>query len=84
MTGKTKVAAHIGPRGLRIPRTLLEEAGLKGAVEILIEPNRLIIQSAQVVRQGWDTRFALMAQDCDDRILDEPTPTPWDEDEWEW
>jgi antitoxin MazE len=35
-------------------------------------------------REGWEEQFRAMAERGDDRLLDEPTPTKWDETEWEW
>ena len=35
-------------------------------------------------RQGWAEAFRQMAERGDDRLLDEPTPTAWDEEEWDW
>jgi len=35
-------------------------------------------------RAGWAEQFRLMAERGDDKLLDEPVPTAWDETEWEW
>jgi antitoxin MazE len=35
-------------------------------------------------REGWEDAFVAMAARGDDRLLDEETPTDWDETEWEW
>ncbi len=48
------------------------------------DSNNLKIPPPQSPRQGWDTRFAAMAANYDDRLLDEDTPTLWDEEEWAW
>jgi hypothetical protein len=40
------------------------------------------IRPAQLPREGWDEAFCLMAERGDDRLLDEPTPTVFDETEW--
>ena len=49
-----------------------------------VEGDQLIIQSRSGPRQGWETLFAAMAKNDDDRLLDEPLPTHWDEEEWSW
>ena len=41
-----------------------------------------IIPSCRV-REGWNEAFADMAEQGDDRMLDEMTVTGW-EDVWEW
>ena len=35
-------------------------------------------------RQGWAKAFQEMAERGDDRLLDHPVPTAWDEEEWDW
>jgi antitoxin MazE len=71
-------------RGVRIPRALLEQAGLYEAVEMRVEGNQLIIQSSAHPRTGWGEQFAKMAKNKDDRMLDDQIVTAWDEDEWQW
>lgn len=70
--------------GIRIPRAVLEQAGLTDDVEMTIEGNKLIIQSSRNPRQGWGERFAEMAKYGEDQLLGEPSPTQWDEGEWTW
>jgi antitoxin MazE len=72
-------------RGIRIPKPILEAAGLSGEVELEVEDGRLIIRAIEGARQGWEASFAAMAEQGDDRLLDaDVPPTAWDEDEWEW
>jgi antitoxin MazE len=40
--------------------------------------------ASHVVRSGWDHAFAAMAAAGDDRLLDAPTATDWEQTEWEW
>lgn len=72
-------------RGIRIPKPILEAAGLSGDVELELEEGRLIVRSVGGRRQNWEVDFATMAELEDDRPLDtEAVQTTWDEDEWEW
>jgi len=84
LTVRSKVVKIGNSRGVRIPRSLLEQAGLTEEVELSVQGNKLIIQSAHQPRQGWETHFARMAKTGDDRMLEETTPTRWDEEEWVW
>ena len=84
MTVRSKIVKIGNSRGIRIPHTLLEQAGLTGEVEMMVEGNNLIIHSAHSPRQGWDAQFAAMAEHGDDPLLDETIPTRWDEEEWKW
>ncbi len=80
----SKVVKIGNSRGIRIPRTVLEEAGLTDEVEMKVEGNKLIIQASRHPRQGWDEHFADMAEKGDDQLLDETSQTRWDEEEWTW
>jgi antitoxin MazE len=71
-------------RGIRIPRVLIEQAGLNEEVEIQVKGNQLIIQSSLRPRQGWEKSFFEMSQREEDRLLDEPLQNEWDNEEWTW
>ena len=73
-------------RGVRIPKPLIEQAGLQDEVEIAVEGNSLIIRTAVRPRMGWAAAFRTMAECGDDRLLDEAggSTTRRDKDEWEW
>ena len=84
MTVRSKVVNIGNSRGIRIPRALLEQAGLTDEVEMTIEGDRLIIRSAHQPRLGWDVQFASMAEHGEDQLLEENLPTRWDAEEWKW
>jgi antitoxin MazE len=71
-------------RGVRLPKALLEQAGLPEEVELHAEPGRIIIESARRLRSGWAEAARVMAEHGDDALLDEPTPTEFDAKEWTW
>jgi antitoxin MazE len=81
---RSKVVKIGNSRGIRIPRMLLEQAELTDDVEMTVEGNKLIINSAQRPRQGWDAQFTAMAEHGDDRLLDQVPATKWEEVEWTW
>ena len=81
---RSKIVKIGNSRGIRIPRTLLEQAGLVDEVEMKVEGNQLIILSAHRARTGWNEQFAAMADHKDDQLLDETISTQWDEEEWTW
>jgi len=84
MTVRAKVVKIGNSRGIRIPRALLEQAGLSDEVELTVQGDKLIIQPAHPPCQGWEAHFLRMAEAGDDRLLEETAPTHWDEEEWEW
>jgi antitoxin MazE len=66
-------------RGIRLPK-----AGLQEEVEIHAEPGRIIIESARRPRSGWAEAARLMTLHGEDDLLDEPSPTEFDSEEWTW
>src|SRR5262249_52497705 len=82
---KTRIVRVGNSQGIRIPRALLEQAGLSGEVELCVRAGALVIRRARKPRAGWAAAFQAMAERGDD-ALDEGAalPTPWEEDEWEW
>jgi len=84
MTVRSKLIKIGNSRGIRIPQSLLEQVGLSGEVELQVEGDKLIIHPVNQPRQGWQMQFALMAEQGDDRLLDEILLTQWDEEEWVW
>ncbi|MBA4384041.1 MAG: AbrB/MazE/SpoVT family DNA-binding domain-containing protein [Anaerolinea sp.] len=81
---KSKMIAIGNSRGIRIPRTIIEQIGLTENVELMVEGNKLIVQSASTSRTGWQEQFSEMTKKHEDILLDEITPTQWDEEEWTW
>jgi antitoxin MazE len=81
---RSKIVKIGNSRGVRIPRVILEQAGLPDEVELVVKGNTLVIQGVQNPRQGWRAQFASMAEQGDDRLLDPVEATQWDEQEWTW
>ena len=50
-------------RGIRIPKPLIEGAGLEDEVDITVHDNSLIISPASHPREGWDEAFKERDQD---------------------
>jgi antitoxin MazE len=81
---KSKIIRIGNSRGIRIPKPLLEQLGLDNDVEITAEKGAIVIRAAKKRRAGWAKAFREMAKNGDDQLLDPPTPTIFDETEWEW
>lgn len=73
-------------QGIRIPKVLLSQTGLKGEVEVVVEKDTLVIRPSIKPRSGWDESFAAMANCQDDVLLDsmDKIDHSFDEKEWEW
>jgi antitoxin MazE len=83
---KTHIVRIGNSQGVRIPKPLLEQTGLRGEVEITAEDGSLVIRPVKRPREGWTAAFQEMARRGDDALVDAVAPTlsTWDEDEWEW
>jgi antitoxin MazE len=80
---RTRIVRIGNSQGIRIPKPLLEQAGLDGDVELVLEDGVLIVKPAQA-RQGWDAAFQAMAEEGADRPLDASDGTRFDDEEWTW
>ena len=84
MAAKTRIIRIGNSRGIRVPKVLLEQAQLPEEVELHAEPGRLVVRAARRSRTGWADAARIMRQRNDDQLLNEPTSTRFDEEEWEW
>ncbi len=71
-------------RGVRLPKPLIEQAGLTDEVELRLHAGAITIRAATGVRAGWAEAAKLMRARDDDRLIDPPVTTRFDENEWEW
>ncbi len=83
-TVKTSIIQIGNSRGIRLPKVLIDQAGLGDEVEIDVQPDQLVIRSTARPRSGWDQQFHALAGHGDDQLLDAPTPTDWDTRDWQW
>ncbi len=80
--------AHIvrigNSKGIRLPKMLLQEAQLEGDVELQAEPGRILISRTAQPRTGWAEAARRMRAQGEDRLLDPPTATQFDKENWKW
>ena len=81
---KTRLIRIGNSRGVRLPKLVSDEVGLSDEVDIGVQNGAVIIRPAARPRAGW-ARAAKRARDRgEDRLLDQPTATRFDEEEWQW
>lgn len=80
---KTRIVKIGNSRGVRIPKPLLQQAGLEDDVEMTLQGDALIIRPLRRIREGWADAFRAMAAAGDDGLLDPPVPSRFDDD-WTW
>ncbi len=80
--------AHIvrigNSKGIRLPKTLLQEAQLENEVELQAEPGRILISKSAQPRAGWADAARRMSAQGEDSLLDPPTATRFDKEDWKW
>ncbi len=84
MATKTRIIRIGNSQGIRVPRTLLEQAELTEDVELQAQPGRLIVRAARRPRAGWAEAAQIMGERAHDQLLDQPTPTRFEEEDWTW
>ncbi|MFO8055207.1 MAG: AbrB/MazE/SpoVT family DNA-binding domain-containing protein [Bacteroidales bacterium] len=83
---RTRIIKIGNSRGVRIPKPILEQTGIRDEVEIELEKKQIIIRPVQEARKGWDEAFRAMGEKGDARpiIRDREISHSWDEEEWQW
>jgi len=84
---KTKLVRIGNSRGIRLPKVVMEQAGLSEELELEVRRRHLVVRSRRrQPRAGWEERFREMAGHGHDRVLwpESPPLSSFDEDEWEW
>jgi antitoxin MazE len=81
---KTRLVRIGNSRGVRLPKTIIAQAGLTDEVELGVRDGAVIIARATSARSGWADAARQMRQRGEDRLLEAPTPTRFDEKEWQW
>ena len=83
---KARIVRIGNSQGVRIPKPLLEQTGLKGDVELEVQDHQIIIRSADKPRKGWAEAYERMKRAGDDVLVDDvaASTSSWDDEEWEW
>ncbi len=84
MALRTRLVRIGNSRGVRLPKPLIEEAGLTEEVELRARDGAIIVARAARPRAGWEVAAQRMRERDEDRLLEPPTPTRFDEEEWKW
>jgi antitoxin MazE len=79
---KTKLVRIGNSRGVRIPKPLLEQAGLENEVLLRVVEEGIVIEAADKPRAGWGEAARILHERREDGLLDDITATDFDETEW--
>jgi len=83
-TMKARIVRIGNSRGVRLPKPLIEEAGLPEEVELRARDGAIIIVPAIRPRAGWREAAERLRKRNEDALLEPPTRTRFDETEWNW
>ena len=81
---KARIVRIGNSRGVRLPKPLIEQAGLGEEVELRVEEGAIVIQATTAPRAGWADAARRLAETEGGGLLDDPTPTKFDATQWHW
>lgn len=81
---RTRLIRIGNSRGIRIPKGLVEAAGLDVPLRMRVVEGGLLLERLEDPRAGWSGAAREMKVRDESRLLDDPVPTVFDESEWEW
>jgi len=81
---RTKIVKVGNSKGIRIPKPLIDQVGLAEEVELEVRDGAIVISPAKQIRREWASAAQDAANRHEDKLLDPPVPTRFDEQEWEW
>ena len=83
---KTEIVRIGNSQGIRLPKTVLQQSGISGAVELEIAGDRLIIYPVKARRAGWAKAFSKMHGHKEDKLTDQSDAivNQWDNTDWRW
>ena len=68
---KTNIIKIGNSQGIRIPKVVLEQAHLSGEVELEVLDEQIVIRKTSYPRESWSNKFHLMANNGDDKLIDD-------------
>ena len=81
---RTRLIRIGNSRGIRIPKALVEAAGLDVSLRIRVVDEGLLLERVEDPRAGWAEAARKLEDRGEGGLLDDPGPTVFDESEWEW
>ena len=81
---KTELIRIGNSRGIRIPKSLIEQCGLDDGVELRVENECLILSPTRFNREGWAEQFRAAGDSAQDEIKLETGASDFDRKEWRW
>lgn len=83
MKTKARLVRIGNSRGIRLPKLLIEQAGLSDEVELDVRHGAIVIRPTDGPRASWAAAAAELAA-TEPGLLHASTPTRFDVEEWVW
>ena len=81
---KTSIVSIGNSKGVRIPKTILQQCHFTKEVDMVVEGDTLVLKSIKKKpRQGWEEAFKLMRKKGEDALLINDT-IDIDMKDWQW
>ena len=80
---RTRLIRIGNSRGIRLPKPVIEHAGIEEDVDLTMQDGKVIIEAADRPRADWDAQFQEAGGSTQDEMLLPDAATDWDEQEWE-
>jgi antitoxin MazE len=71
-------------RGVRLPRAVIEQAGLVDEVLILVRDREVILRPAEAPRAGWEKALLQHGPPDDADLEFLQAPNRFEDEEWSW
>ena len=81
---KAKLVQIGNSRGVRLPKPMIEEAGLRDDVDIYVKEGSIVITSNFKQRNGWAESAQQLHNRNEDILIDHSSSTCFEETEWKW
>ena len=81
---KTRLVRIGNSRGIRLPKPLIEEAGLSDEVEVKAREGSIVILPLIGARRGWAEAARKLRGRKGDRLVHESSGTRFDDEDWKW
>ncbi|MFZ5953304.1 MAG: AbrB/MazE/SpoVT family DNA-binding domain-containing protein [Candidatus Rifleibacteriota bacterium] len=78
---KTNLIKIGNSQGIRIPKTIIKQCGLREEVILEVCDGQLVVRSADEPRKNWENAFK---SSSGENLKFAEISNEWDETEWEW
>ena len=81
---KTRLIQIGNSRGVRLPKPIIDQAGLTEEIDLEVRDGMIVIASQSVPRAGWAEAAKSMRKNQDDQPFEPFPSTKFEEMEWKW